>query len=93
MIDAQASDDELTFSLVRHDPWFVCNDGGLIPATDWESRRCLFFALVTWLPSRSGPCTGRGFPESSPNPYSNTSESMCDVLCHPRWWLRRSRAI
>jgi hypothetical protein len=52
MSDTHASTDELTFSLVRHDPWFRLQRAvGLIPAHGLGIvRRCLFFALVTWLP-------------------------------------------
>ena len=44
--------DELTFSLVRHDPWFRLQRAvGLIPAHGLGVvRRCLIFALMTWLP-------------------------------------------
>ncbi len=43
---------ELSFSLVRGDPWFrVQRAIGLIPSTGLGiARRCLVFALVTWLP-------------------------------------------
>ena len=52
MSDTHASTDELTFSLVRHDPWFRLQRAvGLIPAHGLGIvRRCLVFALVTWLP-------------------------------------------
>lgn len=52
MSDTHASTDELTFSLVRHDPWFRLQRAvGLIPAHGLGIvRRCLVFALMTWLP-------------------------------------------
>lgn len=52
MSDTHASNDELTFSLVRHDPWFRLQRAvGLIPAGGLGIvRRCLVFALMTWLP-------------------------------------------
>jgi hypothetical protein len=52
MSDTHASTDELAFSLVRHDPWFRLQRAiGLIPAGGLGIvRRCLIFALVTWLP-------------------------------------------
>ncbi|HEY6639417.1 MAG TPA: hypothetical protein VIY67_01660 [Nitrospiraceae bacterium] len=52
MSDTQSNADELTFSLVRHDPWFRLQRAiGLIPAGGLGIvRRCLIFALVTWLP-------------------------------------------
>lgn len=52
MSETHASADELTFSLVRHDPWFrLQRVVGLIPASRLGIvRRCLVFALVTWLP-------------------------------------------
>lgn len=52
MSDTQSNADELTFSLVRHDPWFRLQRAvGLIPAHGLGIvRRCLIFALVTWLP-------------------------------------------
>jgi|SRR5688572_22031214 len=50
--DTQSDDDELTFSLVRNDPWYRLQRAiGLIPASRLGVvRRCLVFALVTWLP-------------------------------------------
>lgn len=52
MGDIQSNTDELTFSLVRGDPWFHLQRAvGLIPASGLGIvRRCLVFALVTWLP-------------------------------------------
>lgn len=48
----QSSPDELSFSLVRGDPWFRFQRAiGLMPLTGLGTvRRCLAFALVTWLP-------------------------------------------
>lgn len=52
MSDTPSNADELTFSLVRHDPWFRLQRAvGLIPASRLGIvRRSLVFALVTWLP-------------------------------------------
>jgi len=52
MSETHAGSDELTFSLVRHDPWFRLQRAvGLIPAHGLGIiRQCLIFALVTWLP-------------------------------------------
>ena len=52
MNDTQSAADELTFSLVRNDPWFRLQRAiGLIPSEGLGIvRRCLVFALVTWLP-------------------------------------------
>ena len=52
MSETHASTDELAFSLVRHDPWFRLQRAiGLIPANGQGIvRRCLIFALVTWVP-------------------------------------------
>ena len=52
MSDTQSDADELTFSLVRGDPWFRLQRAvGLIPARGLGiARRCLLFAMVTWLP-------------------------------------------
>lgn len=48
----EASPDELSFSLVRGDPWFRLQRAiGLIPISGLgTARRCVAFALVTWLP-------------------------------------------
>ena len=52
MSETQSNADELTFSLVRGDPWFRLQRAiGLIPANRLGVlRRCLSFALLTWLP-------------------------------------------
>ncbi len=52
MSETHASTDELTFTLVQHDPWYrLQRVVGLIPAGRLGVvRRCLVFALVTWLP-------------------------------------------
>src|SRR5215510_2234845 len=52
MSDTQSNVDELAFSLVRGDPWFRLQRAiGLIPANRLGVlRRCLSFALLTWLP-------------------------------------------
>jgi hypothetical protein len=52
MSQMESRADDLSFSLVRGDPWFRLQRAiGLIPATGLGIiRRCLFFALVTWLP-------------------------------------------
>jgi hypothetical protein len=49
---SESSPDELSFSLVRGDPWFRLQRAiGLIPSTGLGTlRRCVVFALVTWLP-------------------------------------------
>ena len=52
MNQPESDADDLSFSLVRGDPWFRLQRAiGLIPATGLGIvRRCLVFALVTWLP-------------------------------------------
>lgn len=52
MSQLESCADDLSFSLVRGDPWFrVQRAIGLIPSTGLGIvRRCLVFALVTWLP-------------------------------------------
>jgi len=52
MSQPESGTDDLSFSLVRGDPWFrVQRAIGLIPPTGLGIvRRCLVFALVTWLP-------------------------------------------
>ena len=52
MSELESRADDLSFSLVRGDPWFrVQRAIGLIPSTGLGVvRRCLVFALVTWLP-------------------------------------------
>jgi len=52
MSQPESGPGELSFSLVRGDPWFrVQRAIGLIPSTGLGIvRRCLVFALVTWLP-------------------------------------------
>ncbi|HEX8751196.1 MAG TPA: hypothetical protein VF732_08795 [Nitrospira sp.] len=52
MSEGQPVTDELTISLVRNDPWFRLQRAvGLIPSGGLGiPRRCLFFAMVTWLP-------------------------------------------
>jgi hypothetical protein len=52
MSQPESGIDDLSFSLVRGDPWFrVQRAIGLIPSTGLGVvRRCLVFALVTWLP-------------------------------------------
>lgn len=52
MSQPESRADDLHFSLVRGDPWFRMQRAiGLIPATGLGIvRRCLVFALVTWLP-------------------------------------------
>ena len=49
---SESSPDELSFSLVRGDPWFRLQRAiGLIPSSGLGTvRRCVMFALVTWLP-------------------------------------------
>jgi hypothetical protein len=52
MSQMESRADDLSFSLVRGDPWFrVQRAIGLIPSTGLGiARRCLVFVLVTWLP-------------------------------------------
>ena len=52
MNQPESDADDLSFSLVRGDPWFRLQRAiGLIPPTGLGIvRRCLVFALVTWLP-------------------------------------------
>ncbi len=52
MREPESSSEDLSFSLVRGDPWFrVQRSIGLIPAEGLGiGRRCLVFAAVTWLP-------------------------------------------
>lgn len=52
MSQQESQPDGLSFSLVRGDPWFRIQRAiGLIPSTGLGTvRRCLVFALVTWLP-------------------------------------------
>jgi len=52
MSQPESCADDLSFSLVRGDPWFRLQRAiGLIPSTGLGIvRRCLVFALVTWLP-------------------------------------------
>lgn len=52
MSQMESRSDDLSFSLVCGDPWFRLQRAiGLIPATGLGIiRRCLVFALVTWLP-------------------------------------------
>src|SRR5262245_2200316 len=49
---SESSSDEISFSLVRGDPWFRFQRAiGLIPSTGLGTvRRCVAVALVTWVP-------------------------------------------